>query len=157
MRLTAVLTGCVLSAIACSPQAERADAPASPAPPFNAEIDVEEVMVHAMDPAARAFWAGWGEVYDNAGSHDVSAQTLDEWKKVEDGAAMVVLTTNTLMLPEFQRKPETEWVRWAKEVADLAMQGKQAAEAQDTSAVELIGGKLDQACDACHSAFRTEK
>jgi hypothetical protein len=113
-------------------------------------------MVHVMDPAARAFWKGWGEVYDSDGLHDVSARTGEEWKRVEDGAATVVLATNTLMLPAYLRKPEDEWNRWAKEVADLAMKGKQAAEMQDKAAIEEIGGKLDTACDSCHEAFRAE-
>lgn len=149
------LLGCVALA-ACSEQAPGPDAAKSTQADtaYNSDIDTLEVMVHAMDPSARAFWAGWGEVYDNTGSHNVSAKTEAEWKKVEDGAAMVVLTSNTLLLPAYQRKPEAEWTKWATDVASIAMEGKQAAEAQNISAMELIGGRLDTACDGCHEAFR---
>lgn len=160
MRLTALFSSCALLAVACSKSTDAAEAPAAPALPalpYNSDIDVDEVMVHVMDPAARAFWKGWGEVYDAKGLHDVSASNDDEWKKVEDGAAMVVLATNTLMLPSYQRKPEADWTKWAKDVADLAIKGKEAAELQDKAAIEEIGGKLDVACDGCHNAFRTEK
>jgi hypothetical protein len=155
MRLKLLLTGCVFLAAACGEANKVADTPpAPPPPPFNSDIDVDEVMVHVMDPQARAFWAGWGEVYDDKGVHDVSAKTEEQWKRVEDGAAAVVLATNTLMLPAYQRKPEADWMKLAKDVADLAMEGKMAAEAQDVSKMESIGGKLDVACDACHAAFR---
>jgi hypothetical protein len=150
-----LLTAAMLDACTRAKPAEAAAAAPNPVePPYNADIDVDEVMVHVMDPAARAFWAGWGEVYDRTGRHDVSASTDEEWKKVEDGAAMVVLATNTLMLPTYRRKPEAEWNRWVKEVAELAIQGKAAADKRDLAAIESVGGKLDEACDACHKAFR---
>ena len=157
MRVAHAFAGCVLAAClcACSKQASAPAAGAtSPAPPYSAEIDVAEVMIHAMDPAARAFWAGWGEVYTAEGMTDISAKTDEDWKKVEDGATMVMLATNTLMLPAYQRKPTDEWNRYAKDVADIAMLGREGADAHDKAAIEEIGGRLDTACDACHEAFR---
>jgi hypothetical protein len=157
------LAGSILVALTCASCSRTAPvtgdaAPATPPTPYNTDIDVDEVMTHVMDPAARAFWAGWGLTYDSRGEHDVSAKTNEEWKRVEDGAAMVVLATNTLMLPLYQRKPKAEWNKWAKQVADLAIQGKAAADKHDVAAIENVGGKLDEACDACHKAFRpTEK
>jgi hypothetical protein len=73
---------------------------------------------------------------------------------VEDGATGVVMAANTLMLPAYQRKPEDQWLKLARDVADLAMQGRDGADKQDKAAMEVIGGKLDVACDACHKAFR---
>jgi hypothetical protein len=161
MRLIALLPASLLvaSTFAACTRAKTPEAPATEAEaaPYNTDIDVDEVMVHVMDPSARAFWAGWGEVYDRTGRHDISASSDEEWKKVEDGAAMVVLATNTLMLPKYRRTPEAEWNKWAKEVADLAIQGKQAADKHDKAAMEDIGGRLDVACDDCHKAFRSEK
>jgi hypothetical protein len=158
MRLALVLGACLAFA-ACSPKAPGgivAEA-APPPPPYNSDVDVDEIMVHVMDPAARQFWAGWGETYSKDGLVDISAKTDEEWKKVEDGATTVVLATNTLMLPAYQRKPVDEWNKYAKAVADLAMLGREGADKQDKVAMEDIGGKLDVACDACHAAFRSEK
>ncbi|HEV7690179.1 MAG TPA: hypothetical protein VGO52_05130 [Hyphomonadaceae bacterium] len=123
-------------------------------PPFVNELDVGEIMVHVMDPQARQFWAGWGEEYSAAGRIDVSARTDEEWKKVEDGAIGVVMGANTLTLPAYRRKPEDKWLKLARDVADLAMQGRDGAERQDKAAMEIIGGKLNVACDACHNTFR---
>lgn len=147
-----------LGLAACNKAPETAAAaPAAPAPPYINELDVDEIMVHTMDPQARQFWAGWGEEYSAAGLVDVSAKTDEEWKKVEDGATGVVLAANTLMLPAYQRKPEAEWLKLARDVADLAMLGRDGADKQDKAAMEEIGGKLDVACDACHKAFRPVK
>src|SRR5262245_1513809 len=88
---------------ACNKPPEVAAAPAPP--PFVNELDVGEVMIHAMDPAAKAFWKGWAEEYSEAGFVDKSAKTDEEWKDVEDGATGVVLAANTLMLPAYQRQP----------------------------------------------------
>src|SRR5262245_54179263 len=115
MRVVLAFTGCVVavSLCACSGPASTPAVEVLPAPPsYNTDIDVAEVMIHAMDPAARAFWAGWGEVYTDKGMTDVSAKTDEEWKRVEDGATMVMLATNTLMLPAYQRKPAEEWNRY---------------------------------------------
>ena len=159
MRVASALAGCVVAACLCA-CSEPASTPTAegppPAPPYNTDIDVAEVMIHAVDPAARAFWAGWGEVYTAKGMTDISAKTDEEWKKVEDGATMVMLATNTLMLPAYQRKPVENWNRYAKEVADLAILGREGADAHDKKAIEEIGGRLDVACDACHEAFRPE-
>src|SRR5262249_51473997 len=146
MRMPLPFTACALAALAaasCDKAPEETVAAPPAAAPYNTEIDVNELMVHAMDPAARAFWAGWGEMYDDKGLHDLSPKNEEEWKKVEDGAAMVVLATNSLMLPYSQRKPESEWLQRAKKVADIAMEGKNAAELQDVKAMEEIGGRLD--------------
>lgn len=157
MRVTTSFAGCVVAASLCAcsgPISQPAAETAPPAPPYNGDIDVAEVMIHGMDPAARAFWAGWGEVYTADGMTDISAKTDEDWKKVEDGATMVMLATNTLMLPAYQRKPVEEWNRYAKNVADIAMLGREGADAHDKAAIEDIGGRLDTACDACHEAFR---
>jgi hypothetical protein len=154
MRMTMLVAVCALAIAGCSKPPETTAA--APDAPYNSEIDVDEVMVHVMDPRARDFWSAWGEVYDSQGLHDVSAKTDDDWKRVEDGAAAVVLATNTLLLPQYRREPFAEWARLAKDVADLAMQGKQAAERKDLTVMEELGGKLDVACDACHEAFRSE-
>lgn len=151
--LALLLAACTGETAANEDAVIAATATATP-PPFNTDIDVIEIMAHTVDPAARAFWAAWGEVYDSNGSHDVSAKTDDEWKKVEDGATMLVLASNTLMLPAYQRKPEADWIKYAKAMSDLAMLGREGADHKDLAVMEKVGAQLDEACDACHAAYR---
>jgi hypothetical protein len=149
MRLMIFVAAALLAS--CSKAPEVAAAP--PTAPYIIELDALEIMVHAMDPAARQFWKGWGEEYSDAGLVDVSAKTDDEWKSVEDGATGVVLAANTLMLPAYQRQPASEWNKYARDIADLAMLGREGADAHDRQAMEDIGIRMTAACNACHDAF----
>ena len=84
---------------------------------------------------------------------DLSPTTEAEWKRVEDGAATVVLATNSLMVPGYQRAPIADWNRHAKGVADVALRAKAAVEKKDMVAMMEIGDELDRACEACHKQF----
>jgi len=130
-----------------------------PAPPaadttrYNTDIAVNEVMAHVVNPAAFQFWKGSGESYSKGHVEDLSPQTEEAWKSVEDGAAIVVIAMNTLKTPGYARKPTIDWNRHADEIATIAMQGKMAAEKQDKVAIATIGEKLDEACENCHRQF----
>jgi hypothetical protein len=153
MRIGALAASVSLGACSPTPSAEPA---ASALPPYQTEIDTLEAMVHGVDPAAKAFWLGWREVWDETGYHDLSAKTDEDWKRVEDGATTLALLSNALMLPHSQREPRADWLRYAKESADVAMEGKSAAEARDVGQIEEIGARLDETCDACHAQFGGE-
>jgi hypothetical protein len=124
-----------------------------PAEPFNTNIPLSEVMAHVMDPAAYAFWGGTGTSYTVEGETDLSPKTEAEWKRVEDGAAMVVLGANSLMLPGYARQPSADWNRYARKVSEVAERAKSAVERKDTAAMRTIGDELDAACEACHKQF----
>lgn len=148
MRKTGLALAGAVFLFGCSPGGGDAD--------FNTDMDVLEIMIHVIDPAARAFWDGWGFTFDEEGLHDVSASTDEEWKRVEDGAATVVTGMNVIMLPAHQRAPAADWNSYAREVAALAMEGKDAAEAQNLEVMEELGQRLNEACRACHEAFVPE-
>jgi hypothetical protein len=142
------------AAISCSRSPETAS---TTAPPYNADLDVLELMVHVMEPAAYDFWKGWGIIYTVEGTKDISPRTSQEWLEVENGAATVIAAANVLMLPGFARKPEDEWYKAATNLADIAKAGKDAAEMEDKEAMYDLGGKLDEACDACHEKFAPQE
>jgi hypothetical protein len=123
------------------------------AEPFNTDIPLDEVMAHVMDPAAYAFWGGTGTSYTVDGETDLSPKTDAEWKRVEDGAATVVLASNSLMLPGYARQPVADWNRYARLVSEVAERAKSAVERKDTDAMLTIGVELDEACEACHMQF----
>ena len=132
----------------CAPEAKQQSAQ-----PFNTNIPLDEVMAHVMDPAAYAFWGGTGTSYTVDGDTDLSPKTEAEWKRVEDGAAMVVLGSNSLMLPGYARPPVADWTRYARHVSEVAERAKAAVERKDTAAMRTIGDELDEACEACHKQF----
>ncbi len=146
-----IVLACSLALIAGCARVKPAETAA--APPYNTEMPMNEVMFHVMNPAAFQFWSGWGVVEDEKGLRDLAPKTDAEWKYVEDGAAMVVQTTNAIMLPGYARAPEADWNRYAQNVAKIAMRGKIAAEKHDSAALGDIGEELDVACDACHEKY----
>jgi hypothetical protein len=141
-----IAVACVLAS--CGPEQKQAAQP-----PFNTNIPLAEVMAHVMDPAAYAFWGGTGTSYTADGDTDLSPKTEAEWKKVEDGAAMVVLGSNSLMLPGYAMPPVADWDRYARHVSEVAERAKAAVERKDTAAMRTIGDELDEACEACHKQF----
>jgi hypothetical protein len=74
-----VCAAAIAGLAACSGSNETTAAvPAVPAvaeAPYNSEINVLELMVHGMDPAAQAFWKGWREMADEKGLHDLPRPT----------------------------------------------------------------------------------
>jgi hypothetical protein len=149
--------GCLLLFLAgcTSPKpAETASAAtALPAAPYNTDVEIAEVMEHVMNPAGYQFWSGWGGVEDEHGYHDLTPKTDEEWKKVEDGAATIVVATNAIMVPGYARAPQADWYGEALKVQKIALEGKAAAERHDKDALGDIGERLDAACDGCHAKF----
>ena len=153
MRFALLLT-LTIALASCGPEPKQVAAQSSPSSPsFNTHIPLDEVMAHVMDPAAYAFWGGTGTSYTADGDTDLSPKTEAEWKKVEDGAAMVVLGANSLMLPGYAREPIADWDRYAAKVAEVAERAKASVERKDTAAMRTIGDELDAACEACHTQF----
>jgi hypothetical protein len=156
MRFAVCIIALMSVLASCGPQPKSAAAPeakTAAAAPFDTNIPLDEVMAHVMDPAAYAFWGGTGTSYTADGDTDLSPKTEAEWKKVEDGAAMVVLGANSLMLRGYAREPMADWDRYAAKVAEVAERAKAAVERKDTAAMRSIGDELDAACEACHTQF----
>ncbi len=116
-------------------------------------LEPAELMVHVIEPAARSFWKGYSEVLDENGWRDISPQTEADWKKVEDGAATLMVSGHLLLQKQYAREPATDWNRLAREFVDLATEGKAQAENQSKDAMLTLGEQLDETCDSCHAAF----
>jgi hypothetical protein len=116
-------------------------------------LDMQELMIHVVDPAAFQFWRGSGFELTEDGERDLSPTTEEGWKVVEDGAATVAEAGNLLMLPGRARAPEAEWNRYAKLMTERALEAKAAAEAKDKQKVFDTGGRLYEVCVACHEKY----
>jgi len=129
---------------ACQPKADQTQ---------YAGLDMQELMVHVVDPAAFAFWRGSGYDITEEGERDLSPTTPEGWKVVEDGAATVAEAGNLLILPGRAREPAAEWNKYAKAMQDRALEAKAAAERQDKEALFQTGAALYQTCVACHEKY----
>jgi hypothetical protein len=141
-----------LAVAACSPQAPQT--PKAPEARFDTGYPVQEMMAHAMEPAADRFWGGSGAVIDADGVHERRPTTPEAWKTLEDGAITTVELANALMLPGRVREPAADWNRYAVALIAVAKDAQVAAERQDDDQTLLeIGGRLYDACLACHEQF----
>lgn len=145
MRRLLPLAACALALAACSNREAQ--------PAYDTRIDMAELMLHVIDPAAFAFWRGSGTEVTEEGERDLSPTTPEGWKVVEDGAATVAEAGNLLMLPGRPREPVAEWNAYARDMTVKALAAKDAAMRMDKAAAFETGAALYQTCVACHAKF----
>lgn len=138
----------ILASSGCS--ASNASEIESVSPPV---LAAPELMIHVIEPAARSFWKGYSEVLDENGWRDISPKTEADWKRVEDGAATLIVGGHLLLQKAYVREPADEWARLSQTFLDLAAEGKAQAEAQNKDAMLTLGERLDETCDSCHASF----
>ena len=140
----AIVTAILLLLAACSRE--------KPAPRYETQLQVREVMDHVLDPAARAFWASSGTIITAAGDTDLSPTTDAGWMAAENAAATVAESGNLLMLPG-RARDEGAWLADARALTRSGLAAKQAAETRNRTAMFATGGQIYQACTACHRRY----
>lgn len=140
---TAMLSASLLLA-ACTPEKEPEV--------YRTALPLNDVMGHIISPAAFAFWGAWGQVSNGDGVHDLRPTTEAGWQMAENGAATVAEAANLLLLPS-RRRDNGDWVRYAHSLSDAALEALEATEARDSARMGVAGGKLNEACEACHQKY----
>ena len=67
-------------------------------PPFNAVVDMKQLMTWVIDPAADVVWDSVGTIMTEAGTKEVAPHTGEQWDAVRNGAAMLAESGNLLMI-----------------------------------------------------------
>lgn len=125
--------------------------PQAVTPPYALATDMRHTMELIIDPAADVIWDSAGTIITAAGEDDRAPTTPDDWARVEAAAAVLAESGNLLMMPGRSAGPD-----WNEHASDLISAGKQAmvaAEQQDAGALFDVGGRIYQACLACHSQY----
>jgi hypothetical protein len=123
-----------------------------PPPPFRTEADVPDLMRTVLEPAADSLWAAVGTVVTPSGIEEWAPDTEEEWLAVEHGAAVLVESSNLLLIGN--RKEDNEnWVTFAQELADAATVALRAAESKDSEAVFNSGETVYLVCERCHMQY----
>ena len=142
-RVAIILSACLILA-ACSPEKEP--------DVYRTSLPINDVMGHIISPAAFAFWGAWGEVSSEDGVRDLRPTTEAGGEAAGDGAATVAEAANLLLLPS-RRRDDGDWVKYAQALSDVALEALAATEARDSVRMGVVGGKLDEACEACHHRY----
>ncbi len=79
-------------------------------------------------------------------------RTGEDWATLQNNALTLAEAGNLLFLPG-RAKDNGEWTKNAKALVDTGSQAFKAANAKDTKALEVIGDKIDETCEACHAKY----
>ena len=123
-----------------------------PEQPFREELELREVMLHVVEPAADVYWASVGIIIDAEGTHEIAPANSREWLSVENAAATLTEVGNLMMTPGRMRD-DPRWTALAQEMITAGRQALAAADDRDTAAVFEAGGDVYVACANCHAAF----
>jgi hypothetical protein len=135
----------VITACSAPPSEER----------FEAVADLQELMLHVLEPAAQEYWAAVGWILDAEGEHYIHPTGEEEWLAVENAAFMVAESGNLLMMRE-RALDDGTWMAMSQALIDIGRQALQVAEARDEQGVFDRGAEMYQVCSACHAAYSPE-
>lgn len=136
----------LLGASACS-----APAPPPP-PPFQTTVNMKDLMLNVIDPAADGVWEAVGTVATIEGVFEKFPATDDEWAGVRAYAIQLAEAGNLLLLPQ-RSNGSPEWIGDAQAMIAQSTRAIKAIDAKDKEALFTIGGDIYDVCTSCHAKF----
>jgi len=147
--VTLIAAALVVGAASCSP-GEKEDF-------YQTDLPLKELMGHVIDPAAWKFWNYTGWIDDMEGTHSRIPTTEEGWLDAETGAVTTAEAANLLLLPARRNNApankDPDWEKFARQLYDSSMEARQAAIDRNEQAMFDTGGKMYEACVACHAKF----
>ena len=166
-----VATAIVLSACSRAPQQ------ASPA--FKPAASIQDLMTAIVDPSADALWESVSTETSDRGTEEKHPRSDAEWLAVRRNAIALQEAGNLLMMEgraathggkatedahvagisspqQVQLAIDASRPRFnerARELQEAAGEALAAIDARDPARLMAAGGKLDQACERCHSVY----
>ena len=121
-------------------------------PPFQTTVNMKDLMLNVIDPAADALWESVGTVIDETGTHEKFPETQDDWDGVRAGAIQLAEAGNLLLIPA-RSGNAPEWIAQARAMTDTANRAIKIIEAKDKDALFTVGGDIYDVCTNCHKQF----
>jgi len=112
------------------------------APTFQPVGTVHQIMLGIVKPTSDIIFAIPGK----------KPATDADWATVQNAALTLAEAGNLLMLPG-RAKDNGEWVKDAKALVSAGSDAFKAANAKDAKALEDIGDKIEDTCEACHGKY----
>ena len=166
----APLTLLVLALVGC----KRTEAPAVTESPFAPKASIRELMEAEVDPAADAIWDSVAVIVSASGEEDKQPRTPQEWQAVRRQAVILFESTNLLVMqgrriapagahypqeadPEVLQKRldanRAPLIGFAEALRNESLKALDAIDAKDPERLLDAGGKIDEACEACHLVY----
>ena len=141
-----------LIVLAAALQSGCGDLPAPPASAVRPVLSLKQLMEWVIDPAADAVWDSVKTIITEQGTKEIAPQTQEQWDAVRNGAAMLVESSNLLMM-QTRARDQGEWSAAARRLAETADKALKAAGSRDAAGVFAAGGEIYDACAACHHRY----
>lgn len=167
------LAAAIFLLAACTRAPEPAKAPFQPA------ASIQDLMVSLVDPSADALWESVSSETSAKGLEEKFPRTAQEWQAVRNNAIALQEAANLLMMegravthggkatedahvegifsPHQTRQAiDADPARFhaaARGLQVAAGEALSAIDAKDPGKLLVAGGKLDQACEHCHSIY----
>jgi hypothetical protein len=129
--------------------------PPPPPPPFQTTVNMKDLMLNVIDPAADGVWDAVGTIATVEGVFEKFPSTDDEWALVRGYTIQLAEAGNLLMLPA-RSNGSPEWIADAQALIEQGQRAIKAAEAKDKDAIFTIGGDIYDVCTNCHKKFAQE-
>jgi len=174
MKSYLIITVIVVSLAACS---QRQQAPARTVSHYRPTATIQDIMQSIIDPNIDAVWNSVATISTTAGTIEKSPHTDLEWKEVRQHALVVVEASNLLIMEgrkvadagastsshavelspaEIQKGIDNHrdaFNQHAQALHDASVEALAAINAKNTEQLVQAGGKIDQACEQCHTQF----
>jgi len=141
-----------LIVLAAALQSGCGDLPAPPPSAARPVLSLKQLMEWVIDPAADAVWDSVKTIITEQGTKEIAPQTQEQWDAVRNGAAMLVESSNLLMM-QTRARDQGEWSAAARRLAETADKALKAAGSRDAAGVFAAGGEIYDACAACHHRY----
>jgi hypothetical protein len=148
-------------------------------PPYKPIASIQDLMVSIVDPAADALWESVSSETTATGIEEKFPRTEHEWQAVRTYAIQLQEVGNLLVMPgrpvthggkatedahvdgvstpqQVQQAIDRDTLQFhaaARALQDAAGEALAAIDAKDPGKLLVAGGKLDQACERCHSVY----
>jgi hypothetical protein len=178
--LVILLPTAIVALAACSRQA--AVQPPSSQPPqqqYRLTATIQELMDGIIDPSADVLWESVAYVASTTGIEDRQPRTDQEWRAVRNSAITLIEAANLLAMPgrkvampHGSAAPATEsgeplsadiqqrvdanrgaFAQFARNLQDAGLTALAAIDAMNAARLMDAGGKIDEACEACHVTY----
>ena len=125
----------------------------SPKPPqANTALSLKQVMEWVIDPNADVVWDSVKSISNIKGTTEIYPRTDAQWEAVRNSAATLVEAGNLLMI-EGRAKEGDQWIEYSKRLSRTAEIALKAAQDKNKDALFDAGGKIYNACKACHDKY----
>lgn len=122
------------------------------APPLQPVLSMKQLMEWVIDPAADAVWESVKTVITEQGTKETAPQTDEQWEAVRHGAATLHESAHLLTL-QGRARDRGEWTKAARGLMEAADEALRAVAAKNPQAVFDAGGRIYNACAACHRRY----